>query len=284
MWRLPGLDALPVAERQRAWFDVGGHPRTLEYLDALLRGGRARFDDVRERLEDLLDRRGIPDPGEWLRAAGSGLDAALAEAVTLAVDDTLLGELVGSLDDLSRALLVGASAFRVAVDRVGVTWPVSTPVPEDPERLERLDELLRRAWERNPRAGVEDLGLAEEELEQAREDMAQERGEFERALEHYHRALIINQELGNRAGMAGGYGQISILYTKTGRAAEAVAFTVRGLLICAELRSPEIRIDLYWLGRQREALGEVEFRRLLAEHLDAQAVDTVIGWLDQSNE
>ncbi|MEU8207526.1 TIR domain-containing protein, partial [Streptosporangium sp. NPDC049046] len=61
MWRLPGLDALVMADRERAWADVGGHPRTLEYLDALLRGGQARFDDVRERLEDLLDRRGIPD-------------------------------------------------------------------------------------------------------------------------------------------------------------------------------------------------------------------------------
>ncbi|MBG0816173.1 hypothetical protein [Planomonospora sp. ID82291] len=72
-----------LADRQRAWTDVGGHPRTLEYLDALLRGGEARFHDVRDRLEDLLDRRGIPDPEAWLRSAGTaGLDAALAEAVT----------------------------------------------------------------------------------------------------------------------------------------------------------------------------------------------------------
>ena len=46
MWRLPGLDALPAAGRDRAYRNVGGHPRTLEYLDALLRGGQARFDDV----------------------------------------------------------------------------------------------------------------------------------------------------------------------------------------------------------------------------------------------
>ncbi|MEU4403524.1 tetratricopeptide repeat protein [Streptosporangium sp. NPDC023963] len=642
MWRLPGLDALSVTDRQRAWADVGGHPRTLEYLDALLRGGQARFDDVRERLEDLLDWRGIPDPGVWLRSAGSGdLDAALAEAVTLAVDDTLLGELVGLLDDFSRAVLVGASVFRVAVDRVGVAWPVSTPAPEDPQRLQRLqrlDELLRRVRGRNPRAWLEDLGLSQEELEQARQDMAwsqlapvvepegvekalgvlaglgllapgedlvgaggfdgerlfvvhrwtagtlaglgavdgvrqahaaaarfwqwrvqsrsqsaqqdvadmlearfhhhaagdlddavavtdwvcvrlhtwgawswqeqlcrealswvaagsreqaaylhqlgmiaqergeferaleyyrqsltiseelgnragmasgyhhlgiiaqkrgkferaleyyhqaltideelgdrvgmaagyhqlgriaEVRGEFERALEYYHQSLTINEELGNRAGMAAGYhhlgriaevrreferaleyyhqsltineelgnradmaagyhhlgiiaqkrgeferaleyyrqsltikeelgdragmvsgyhqfgviaeergeferaleyyrqsltiseelgdwagmastyGQIGALYTKTGRAAEAVAFTVRSLLICAELQTPEIRIDLHWLGRQREALGEAEFRRLLAEHLSPEGVDTVIGWLDQ---
>ncbi|MEU4534579.1 TIR domain-containing protein [Streptosporangium sp. NPDC023825] len=175
IWRLPGLDALSVADQQLAWASVGGHPRTLEYLDALLRGGEARFDDVRERLEDLLDRRGIPDPAAWLRSAGSDLDAALAEAVTLAVDDTVLGELVGLLDDFSREVLVGASVFRVAVDRVGVAWPVSTPVAEDPElreRLDRLGELIRRARERNPGAALEDLGLPEGEMEQARQDVA----------------------------------------------------------------------------------------------------------------
>ncbi|MGS2643550.1 tetratricopeptide repeat protein [Streptosporangium sp. G12] len=592
MWRLPGLDALPVADRQRAWASVGGHPRTLEYLDALLRGGEARFDDVRERLEDLLDRRGISHPGVWLRAAGSGdLDAALAEAVTLAVDDTLLGELVGLLDDFSREVLVGASVFRVAVDRVGVAWPVSTPVAGDPEQPDRPDELVRRARERNPRAGLEDPGSAEEEarqdvarsrvppviepegVEEALEvlaglgllapgagsgdsdgersfvvhrwtattlaglvaevgqaheaaarfwhwrtrtrpqspqqdltDMlearfhwyaagdlnsaavvtdwvckrlhtlgawsweeqlhhetlswfaaesrqqavglhqlgiiahrrgdyeralrhyrrsltineklgdragmargyhqlgivaqergeheralehyrrslsideelgdragmasgyhqlgmiaqerreyeralehyhrsltikeelgdeagmangyhhlgmiaqergereralehyrrsltiheklgnragmaggyhhlgiiAQERGEHERALEYYRRSLTIHEELGNRAGMAGNYSQIGALYTETGRASEAVALTVHSLLIRAELQIPGINISLLWLRQQREALGEIEFRRLLAEHLSAEDVDTVTGWLGQN--
>ncbi|MEU4403526.1 tetratricopeptide repeat protein [Streptosporangium sp. NPDC023963] len=608
MWRLPGLDTLTAADRERAWTDVGGHPRTLEYLDALLRGGEARFPDITRRLERLLrDRGDVPDPGAWLRVAGAGgLDAALAEAVTLAVDDTLLGELVGLLDDFSREVLVGASVFRVAVDRVGVAWPVSAPVAEDPqrrERLLRLGELVRRVRGKNPQAELEELGLSQGELERARQDVAwsqtvpvvepegvekalgvlaglgllapgedlagsggfdgerlfvvhrwtagtlarlgvgaadgvrqahaaaarfwrwrvqsrpqsaqqdvedmlearfhhhaagdldgavattawvcvrlhtwgawsweeqlcreslswvatgsrdqaaylhqlgiiaqergeleraldyyrqslaineelgnranmatgyhqigmiaqergeferaleyyrqaltineelgnradmasnyhqlgriaqergeferalehycqsltieeelgdragmagsyhqlgriaqergeferaleyyrqaltineelgnragmaigyhqigmiaQERGEFERALEHYRQALTINEELGNRAGMARSYGQIGGLYTKTGGAAEAVAFTVRSLLIHAELQTPEIRIDLHWLGQQREDLGEPEFRRLLAEHLDTEAVDTVIGLLDQFTE
>ncbi|MEU8380848.1 tetratricopeptide repeat protein [Streptosporangium sp. NPDC048865] len=600
MWRLPGLDALTTADRERAWADVGGHPRTLEYLDALLRGGEARFPDITRRLERLLrDRGDVPDPAEWLRSAGSGgLDAALAEAVTLAVDDTVLGELVGLLDDFCRRVLVGASVFRVPVDRVGVAWPVSEPAPEEPDRLERLarlDELLRRARVRDPGAWLEDLGLSEQEVEQARQDLAwrqtppviepagveealevlaglgllarvegparsdeerpflvhrwtagtlaglemgaadgvrqahvaaarfwhwwtqarpqgprqeledmlearfhwcaagdlnsaavvtdwvckrlhtwgawsweeqlhhetlswfaagsrqqavgvhqlgiiahkrgeyeralehyhrsltineklgdraamargyhqlgivaqergeheralelhrralaideevgdqagmaggyhhlgmiaqergeheralehyhqaltikkelgdqagmaggyhnlgmiaQERGEYERALEHYHQALTINEELGDRAGMARGYhhlgivaqergeheralehyrqaltvneelgnrmgtasnySQIGALYTETGRAAQAVALTVHSLLIRSELQTHEINISLLWLGRQRDVLGEPEFRRLLAEHLSTEDVDTVVGWL-----
>ena len=90
MWRLPGLDALSLEEKNRAYRDVGGHPRTLEYLDALLRGGQARFDDVAERMEDRLRDRGITDPAAWLARPGRDLDASLAEAVTLSVDDVVL--------------------------------------------------------------------------------------------------------------------------------------------------------------------------------------------------
>ncbi|MFD1116152.1 CHAT domain-containing protein, partial [Sphaerisporangium aureirubrum] len=80
MWRLPGLDALGAEDQQRAWTVVGGHPRALEYVDALLRGGRARFADVGERLERLVRDRGVADPAGWL-GEGRGLDGALAKAV-----------------------------------------------------------------------------------------------------------------------------------------------------------------------------------------------------------
>ncbi|MEO3807594.1 tetratricopeptide repeat protein [Sphaerisporangium sp. B11E5] len=174
MWRLPGLDGLSGGEQERAWVVVGGHPRALEYVDALLRGGRARFADVGERLEGLVRERGVADVAGWL-GVGRGLDGALAEAVTLAVDDALVGELVGLLDDLQRRVLVGVSVYRRAVDRAGLVWPVSTETPPDPDRerrLERLGELLRRARVQDPGAGVEDLGLGAGELVQAQVDAA----------------------------------------------------------------------------------------------------------------
>ena len=65
IWRLPGLDALSIEDQNRAYRDVGGHPRTLEYLDALLRG-EARFDDIAERIETRLRQRGITNPEAWL--------------------------------------------------------------------------------------------------------------------------------------------------------------------------------------------------------------------------
>src|SRR5262249_14142709 len=63
VWRLPGLDALKPNELRRAYEEVGGHPRALEYLDALLRGGKARFPDVEQRLKKALEKKNITDPG-----------------------------------------------------------------------------------------------------------------------------------------------------------------------------------------------------------------------------
>ncbi|MDQ3879843.1 MAG: TIR domain-containing protein, partial [Chloroflexota bacterium] len=93
VWQLPGLDALSEDERMRAYRNVGGHPRTLEYLDALLQGGRARFADIAERMEERLTKRGISHPEAWLATRERNLDSTLAEAVTLAVDDVVLGDL-----------------------------------------------------------------------------------------------------------------------------------------------------------------------------------------------
>ena len=93
IWRLPGLDALSLEDQNRAYRDVGGHPRTLEYLDALLRG-EARFDDIAERIETRLHQRGITNPEAWLATPDRDLDTALAEATTLAVDDIVLTPLL----------------------------------------------------------------------------------------------------------------------------------------------------------------------------------------------
>jgi tetratricopeptide (TPR) repeat protein/predicted nucleic acid-binding protein len=141
IWRLPGLDALDREQQQRAWTDVGGHPRSLEYLDALLHGGNARFDDIAQRLEATLTHRGIPDPKRWLHGTTGNLDRALAETVTLAVDEVLLGRLLARLDGLplARRLLFGISVYRLPVDRIGVAWQVS----EETESSEQAEVSLR---------------------------------------------------------------------------------------------------------------------------------------------
>jgi tetratricopeptide (TPR) repeat protein len=145
IWRLPGLDTLQREEQLRAYTDVGGHPRALEYLDVLLRGGESRFPDIAERLEMALEKKGVRHPEAWLRRAKGDLDQALAEAVTLAVDDVLLDRLLEKLESvpLAKELLLGASVYRIPVDLIGLAWQVSEEIDiaEDRERRERMEAL-----------------------------------------------------------------------------------------------------------------------------------------------
>ena len=194
IWRLPGLDALTGVQQQRAWTDVGGHPRTLEYLDALLRQGRARFDDVTDRLEGLLSERGIPDPQQWItdlhtshegddpgQARDGLVGRALAEAVALTVNDTLLDRLLGLLDTGTQDLLVGAAVYRQPVDELALAWQSSVPNPTaaDPDRDRRLAELSQKLTEAATVGQATDdwtqLGYTGEQLTQLSDDLRERR-------------------------------------------------------------------------------------------------------------
>ncbi len=180
IWRLPALDALTAAQRQRAYTDLGGHPRSLEYLDALLRGGQARFDDVADRLEAALDKRGITHPDRWLGGVAGNLDRALAETITLTVDDVLLPELLTRLDPtpLARSLLLGAAGYRRPVDRIGLAWQIA-PIqqsPADPDRDQRMratGELITEM--RRSSKSAPEVGLTEDMLQQYQRDWDQRR-------------------------------------------------------------------------------------------------------------
>ena len=183
MWRLPGLDALSSEDKNRAYRDVGGHPRILEYLDALLRGGQARFDDVAERMEDRLRARGITDPATWLARPGRDLDASLAEAVTLAVDDVVLSGLLEHLSatPVADELMTGAAVYRVPVDDTALVFQVGQPAqrPPDPARRARIDRVqqaIQEAIERTEggQISLEDTGLSAEEYARSQADVAEE--------------------------------------------------------------------------------------------------------------
>ncbi len=182
MWQLPGLDALTSEDRARAYQDVGGHPRTLEYLDALLRGGDARFEDVAERMEWQLTERGIMDPQAWLGSENRSLNTSLAEAVTFAVDDVVLRDLLEQLSQtpLARELVVGASVYRHPVDETALAWQLGVEVesPPDPARrarIERVHIVYAAAIERKDfDQSIESLGLTPYEVAQYTADIADE--------------------------------------------------------------------------------------------------------------
>jgi hypothetical protein len=90
LMRLPGLaaaDANAIAIVLRV---IGGHPRALEFLDALLRGGEARFPAVAEKLRGIAKARNID-----LAASSGVIDHAMRTALVIAAGDVLLEELLG---------------------------------------------------------------------------------------------------------------------------------------------------------------------------------------------
>jgi tetratricopeptide (TPR) repeat protein len=130
-WSLPALDELDETQLDQVWRHTGGHPRSLEYLDALLAGGTARYPDVTTRLQQAIGRRlSQPDSDRWQQAATS-LDAALAQTITLAADDILLDDLLTRVDQVPGALdaLVGISVYREPVDPNAVLFQAGQPDP-----------------------------------------------------------------------------------------------------------------------------------------------------------
>lgn len=179
MWRLPGLDALESADRDRAYADVGGHPRALEYVDSLLRGHPARFRDMAARMEEALRARGIADPSAWVAQGPRNFDQALAETVTLVVNDVLVDRLLTRLQSfpLALRLFTAASVFRTPVAAAGLNWAVaeSLELVSDPAREARVTDAYEQLAEAQ-RSGsgmvLKDLRLPPAQLSQLERDMA----------------------------------------------------------------------------------------------------------------
>jgi tetratricopeptide (TPR) repeat protein len=111
--------------------------------------------------------------------------------------------------------------------------------------------------------------------------VAQVRGSYDEALDWYRKSLRIKEELGNRAGMAISLSQMGVLFAERGAPEEAVPLNLRSLGLRLELRVPQVRIDLHWLGRQRADLGEDRFRELVAESVGEESLESVLGMLDE---
>ena len=164
-WALPALDKLTEPELERVWRMVGGHPRCLEYVDALLSGGRSTYPDVTARLAaNLAARPDVPDLDEWF-AAHRGLEPALAETLTLAADEILLDQLLASLSTTSgaEALLLGVSVYRFPVDDAGLLFQLGIPdsaaeiKPDYKAAQKEIDAILVAAGKAGDRAELAQL-------------------------------------------------------------------------------------------------------------------------------
>jgi hypothetical protein len=113
---LPALGQLTESERERAWRLTAGHPRTMEYLDAVLARG-ARFGDVASRVAAAIEARTgqARRPGSSELPEPTELSVPAAEMIAVAAGDELFGELFDRLSTGAKAVLVRASVFRTPV-------------------------------------------------------------------------------------------------------------------------------------------------------------------------
>ncbi|MGE3163581.1 MAG: CHAT domain-containing protein, partial [Planctomycetota bacterium] len=88
--RLPALHARSPQDVIDVLRTIGGHPRVLEFLDGLLRGGQARLARVTEKLQRLANAQHLD-----LTAPRPNLSEAAASAVALGARDVFLEELLG---------------------------------------------------------------------------------------------------------------------------------------------------------------------------------------------
>ena len=128
-WDLPHVEALDDYQLRVLWASIGGHPRTLEMLDALLGHGRGRLPRIEQELRQRL-KRTLPDGmdvADWLNRPRD-LDVSVAEAVTLAANDVLLPQLLDLLSPEAKRLLMGLALFRRPVERSAATFVLGAPV------------------------------------------------------------------------------------------------------------------------------------------------------------
>ncbi len=121
---LPALTALAEEELDRAWRLLGGHPRAMEYLDALLSASQLGFPEVARHLAQAIqDRTGQPVMRTG-PATPTELSPEAAETIALVAGDRLLGELFARLGAEAQGLLIRASVFRAPVGRNVLLLPV----------------------------------------------------------------------------------------------------------------------------------------------------------------
>jgi tetratricopeptide (TPR) repeat protein len=104
--RHPALADLPADERRLLYRVIGGHPRLVEYVDALVRGRPTRFRAVQAKLKTLAAAKGV----DLLRPREVG--AAIDAALLLGSADILLAELLELLTAQERAVLNQVSVCR----------------------------------------------------------------------------------------------------------------------------------------------------------------------------
>ncbi len=80
-------------------------------------------------------------------------------------------------------------------------------------------------------------------------------GDYPKALEFYQQSLKIEEEIGDRAGVASSWGQLGLLYERTDQPEQAINFMARAFLLFAGMGMPQARQVQSYLTRLRFKVG-----------------------------
>lgn len=127
--RLPGLKNLDPEANRLIYDTIGGHPRMLEYLDGIMRGGIARLTQVTGRLQQQARQAGIS-----LNTGLKDLPEAVQEVIVLGAHDILLNELLTmARDNGDEAILYQTAVSRLPVVAAGVAYALGEQEPDGKE-------------------------------------------------------------------------------------------------------------------------------------------------------
>jgi tetratricopeptide (TPR) repeat protein len=136
--RLPALRNIDREERRALVRTIGGHPRLLEFLNALLRNGRGNLHEVTTKLRALARAQSIT-------SGPMPFAQALDETIVLGSRDILLDHLLEAIDEEERELLLQAEVSRVPLslaDLAVARWG-STPTREQRETTTAMAARLQ---------------------------------------------------------------------------------------------------------------------------------------------
>jgi len=156
--RLPALRDLDPGQRRVLMRAIGGHPRLIQFTDALLRGGKSSLMPVQVKLHELAARHGLD------LDASPGLDQALDQAMLLGSTDIVLAGLLALLTPAQHTVLRQVAVCRAPMTRGDLAFALASgpdgaaPAPDpaglagDADRLTDLtlltagDEVAMHPW------------------------------------------------------------------------------------------------------------------------------------------
>jgi hypothetical protein len=124
--RLPALADLSPADQMLLIRAIGGHPRLIEFTDALLRGGVSSLRHVRTKLRDLATAEGVD------LSRSTSVPEAIDQAMVLGSANILLTELLTLLTERQAAILA-----QVAIGRAPMTLDdLAFALAHDPDQAD----------------------------------------------------------------------------------------------------------------------------------------------------